>query len=140
MLALLTSRQLTQAGCALIGTEKLIGVWVPRVLEAQHSFFSCLCLGASHLDIMAGLIRESETTITLKMVVIQEINENLVGPVSEISDLTVMAILQVIASETINGDVLALEYHIEGLTTIIEQRGGLQMLRLQGLIAGVLPT
>jgi hypothetical protein len=55
-----------------------------------------MCLGASHHDIMTELKAESATTISLKTEVIREINENLVGLVDKVSDLTIIAILQVL--------------------------------------------
>lgn len=130
--------QLNHAVSLFLGTEALNRLWVPVVLRAQQSFLSCVWLGANHLDIMGGLKSESATTITLRTAVIQEINENLIGPASEVSDFTMLAILQVIAAEVVNGDVLALRCHIAGLTTIIQQRG-LRKLGFRGLIAGALP-
>jgi hypothetical protein len=86
---------------------------------------------------MRELQGESSTTIALKTAVIQEINKKLVGPANKVTDLTVIAILQILAAEVVNGDQLALQAHTKGLEIIVQQRKGLQGLGLDGLVATV---
>ena len=123
------------SGGIFFGSDELTRYWAPTILKAPHAFFSCMCLGASHLDIMRGLQDESLTTISLKSAVIQEINSNLVGPANKVTDLTLIAISQIVAAEVVNGDQHALRIHTKGLEMIVQQRGGLQNLGMHGLVA-----
>lgn len=97
-----------------------------------------MCLGASHHDIVRGFQQDSAVTVALKIEVIREINENLVGPSDRVSDLTVIAILQVLAAEIVNGDQNAIKAHIDGLEMIVQQKGGPEGLGLNGLVASIL--
>ena len=133
-----TYTRLTLSGSTFFGTEELGKFWVPTILQARHSFLSCMCLGASHHDIVRGFQQDSALTVALKIEVIREINENLVGPPDEVNDLTLIAILHVLAAEIVNGDRNALKAHINGLQIIVQERGGLEELGLNGLVASIL--
>jgi hypothetical protein len=120
------------------GSEALGRLWVPKILEARHSFLSCMCLGSSHQDIMSGLEQDGPTTLALKVAVIQEINQSLALPWVEVDQVTVIAILHLLAAEVVNGEEATLRTHLQGLGVILNRFGGLKGLGLNGLIADIL--
>ena len=87
---------------------------------------------------MRGLKHESATTIALKTAVITEINNNLIGLASQVNDLTIIAISQLLAAEVVSGDKVALKAHIKGLEMILIERGGLDNLGMNGLLESIL--
>jgi hypothetical protein len=120
------------------GSEALGRLWVPEILKTRHSFLSCMCLGASHHDIMNGLQQDSTTTLTLKTVVMQEISESITVCTSEVTPTTVIAILHLLGAEVVNGSASSIKAHLRGLDLILDQGGGLNALGLDGLIANIL--
>jgi hypothetical protein len=57
-------------GSNFFGSEAFSRLWVPTILRARHSFLSCICLNASHYDIVNGLKENGPTTFTLSVAVI----------------------------------------------------------------------
>ena len=120
------------------GSEALGRLWVPAILKARHSFLSCMCLGSSHLDIMNGSQNDSTTTLTLKTSVVQEISDSLTSCATEVIPSTVIAILHLLGAEVVNGSESSISAHLSGLATILDQRGGMDALGLDGLVANIL--
>jgi hypothetical protein len=125
-------------GSIYFGSEALGRLWVPTIMKARHSFLSCMCLGASHHDIMNGLKGEGPTTVALKVAVIRQIREDVVAPWDEVKEGTIIAILHLLGAEVVNGDEVSLKAHLHGLGIILKQCGGLSTLGLDGLIANIL--
>ena len=120
------------------GSEALGRLWVPTILKARHSFLSCMCLGASHHDIMNKSRNDSTTTLTLKTAVIQEISNSLTTCTTEVIPSTIIAIIHLLGAEVVSGSESSIRAHLSGLAMLLDQCGGLDALGLDGLVANIL--
>jgi hypothetical protein len=124
-------------GSRYFGTHGLGVNWIPTVLRSPHTFLSLLYMTSVHHDTICGRAVESVATLALRQDVIHMIDRNIRHPDKSIDDYNVIAVLQLIMGELIGRAEQALHYHEVGLEKMIQQRGGLVRLGLDGRIASV---
>jgi len=102
--------------------------WIPRSLDYPHTFLGLLYMASSYDD--ASHQREVETleTAALRQDIIHYVGEYLTDIVEGTADHNIRAVVHLIAGHIIGGTWAGLAYHVNGLTTMIRQRGGLHQL------------
>jgi len=102
--------------------------WIPRSLDYPHTFLGLLYMASSYDD--AAHQREVETleTAALRQDIIHYIGEYLTDIVEGTADHNIRAVVHLIAGHIISGTWAGLRYHVNGLTTMVRQRGGLHQL------------
>jgi hypothetical protein len=109
--------------------------WIPTVYGSPHTFLSLLYMTSVHHDTIHGRIIDSVETSALRQDVIHMVGYNLLYPKKSVDDYNIIAVLQLIMGELIGRAEEALLYHQAGLEKMIQQRGGLLQLGLDGRIA-----
>lgn len=112
--------------------------WIPTLLKSPHAFLSTLCIASVHLDAVKELPNESTQTTALRQEVIHLINQNLASANSQVDDFNIIAVTQLIASEIIACQDTSLSLHESGVEAMIKQRGGLNQLGVNGLLASTI--
>jgi len=97
-----------------------------------------MLLAASHYESEYGSNNHGFDIFALRSMAISGMNEHLLSPASSLSDELVGAILHVAAYEALFGDRNAFAMHMSGLQKIVELRGGLSTLGLDGLLERML--
>ncbi|KAF2215067.1 hypothetical protein CERZMDRAFT_8762, partial [Cercospora zeae-maydis SCOH1-5] len=128
------------------GTRGISLHWVPTLLKSRHAFLSTICISASHDDIMMRgqqapherLPYGSEARLKVRSEVLGLINQALANPETQSTDGTIIAILQVLNSEIMGCDDNIMQIHQNGLHDLVEQRGGLSELGLEGQLASII--
>lgn len=120
--------------------------WAPMLFAAGPAFLSTLCISSAYLDMMqmdfshaktSGSI-ESVRTLTVREQTVKLISESLSDPDTCCSDANIVAVLHLLYGEMIVASDQALQWHEEGLYTMIKNRGGLTKLGGEGLLASML--
>jgi len=93
-----------------------------------------MLLAAAHYEAEHGSNSHGFDIFALRSMAISGMNEHLLSPVSSLSDELVGAILHVAAYEALFGDRDAFAMHMNGLRKIVQLRGGLSTLGLDGLL------
>lgn len=117
------------------GTYGLGKHWIPYCLDHPHTFLSTLCLAAAHKDVLEGNSSESLETAALRQDVIVMVGENLLNPTKSVADHNIIAVSQLIICEVISRKEADLAFHEKGMETMIEMRGGLSKLGVNGRLA-----
>jgi hypothetical protein len=128
------------------GTQRATVHWIPTMLKARHAFLSTLCISSAHDHIMRRnlLPLDGKTAdaymqrLNVRMGVMSLINASLNDPEMSVSDETIVAVLHVLASEIMGCDDRSMRIHQTGLHGMVQQRGGLKRLGLDGQLAGML--
>lgn len=122
--------------CArFFGTLAMGKHWVPTVLGSPHTFLSTLCIASAHLDSILERDVESVETSSLRQEIIHLVGQNLAQPGQGISDLNIISLIQLIASEVIGREEFSLRVNEAGLEQMIILRGGLDQLGVSGYLA-----
>jgi len=116
------------------GTRAMGQHWIPTLILSPHAFLSTLCIASAHHDAIFDRA-ESAGTIALRQEVMHLIGQSLVNPQSRVDDFNIAALTQLIASEIISREDMALSYHEKGIEAMIKQRGGLGQLGVKGRLA-----
>ncbi|CBX92483.1 hypothetical protein LEMA_P051890.1 [Plenodomus lingam JN3] len=117
------------------GTYGLGKHWIPYCLDHPHTFLSTLCLAAAHKDVLEERSSESLETAALRQDVIIMVGENLLNPSQSVADHNIIAVLQLIICEVISRKEADLAFHETGMEAMIEKRGGLYQLGVNGRLA-----
>jgi hypothetical protein len=126
-------------GARYFGTRALGQYWIPTALSYPHTFLSTLCVTAAYHDTIHQRSLDSLQTLALHQEVIHLVGRNMVAQDTRVSDDNIMAIIQLIISEMIRGDIQSgLKWHEDGIESIIKQRGGLQQLGINGRLAATI--
>lgn len=120
------------------GTRALGKYWIPTALSYTHTFLGTLCLATAYHDVIYERQLESVQTIALRQEVIHLVGRNMLDPEARISDHNIMAIIQLIISEVIGREESGLSWHENGLENMIQQRGGLDKLGVNGRLASAI--
>lgn len=120
------------------GTRALGKYWIPTALSYPHTFLGTLCLATAYHDVIYDLALESVQTIALRQEVIHLVGRNMLDPEARVSDHNLMAIIQLIISEVIGREEAALSWHEDGIQEMIQQRGGLEKLGVNGRLASAI--
>ncbi|KIW06021.1 uncharacterized protein PV09_03200 [Verruconis gallopava] len=102
--------------------------WVERIAEDKLGFLSSLALASAHLDLLRGLDVESAATIAAKCEVLQMIRNSTMKEAAMPSDMTYIAITQLISAEIVFGNRDVSVTHMNGLLSIVNLRGGLSKI------------
>lgn len=120
------------------GTRAMGKYWIPSLVKAPHTFLSTLCIASTHCDAINERPVESVQSLALRQEVMHLISQNLLNPQARGDDFNIVALTQLIASETIVGGETALIFHEAGVEAMVKQRGGIHMLGANGRIASTL--
>lgn len=120
------------------GTRGLGKYWIPTALSYSHTFLGTLCLATAYHDVINERALESVQTIALRQEVIHLVGRNMLDPEARVSDHNLMAIIQLIISEVIGREESGLGYHEDGMQEMIQQRGGLNKLGINGRLASAI--
>jgi hypothetical protein len=112
--------------------------WIPTLVKSPHAFLSTLCIASAQLDAVQNRPFESIQTTALRQEVIHLIGQNLLNSQSKVDDYNVIALTQLIASEVIGSDDVAIGYHEAGVAAMVKTRGGMEQLGVNGRIASTL--
>ncbi|KAF3035002.1 hypothetical protein E8E12_004237 [Didymella heteroderae] len=124
--------------CARVfGTRAMGRRWIPTVLSTPHTYLSTLCVASAHYDAILDRKAESIETISLRTEIIHILTQNLLHPVVErkVDDFNITTLIQLICSEVVGRKEIALDIHEKGLEDMINVRGGLSQLGLEGYLA-----
>jgi hypothetical protein len=102
--------------------------WIPRCLEYPHTFLGLLYMASAHDDVVHTREIERLETAALRQDVIHHVAGNLTNKENNVADHNIIAVLQLITEGIMNGNEATLHYHVNGLSTMIRERGGLQQL------------
>lgn len=120
------------------GTRGMARAWLPQMIQSPESFLSTLAIATSHQDAMDGKLAPTSLTLTVQTEVFHLLNEAFNERWTRIKDTTIMSVVQLLCSELVNASgPERLVAHEQGLRRLIEERGGLNRLGLQGELAAV---
>ncbi|KAF2652864.1 hypothetical protein K491DRAFT_560157, partial [Lophiostoma macrostomum CBS 122681] len=120
------------------GTRAMGQHWIPTLVKSPHAFLSTLCIASAQLDAVQNRPFESVQTTALRQEVIHLIGQNLLNPESKVDDNNIIALTQLIASEAIGSDDIAIGYHEAGVAAMVKARGGIDQLGVNGRVASTL--
>jgi hypothetical protein len=122
------------------GTKGMGRHWVPTMLKTPAAFLSTLCVASIQRDIINGKHGEGRETFHLRLEVVHYISQTITNSRSSVDDATIMAVLQLLASDLIRGETRELLWHEDGMERMVESRGGLDALETGGDLAGMMTT
>lgn len=139
------SRALTRTlGSIYFGSRAMSLHWVPTLLQARHTFLSTTCISSAYNDAMyqsfTGEVPESIQRVRVRTEVMKMIDVCLRDPTLSTKDVTLVAVLQLLSGEIIGCNDDELRHHQNGLSRMIETRGGLDRLGVNGELAGMTTT
>jgi hypothetical protein len=103
--------------------------WLPVLLSHPHMLLSATLTASTWLDMQAGCSGDSKRTVLVKGETIGWINQRLRDPVQQYEDLTLIAILHLLAGEMWNCNEKSLFTHQSGIAGLIAHRGGMDKLQ-----------
>ncbi|KAL8814373.1 MAG: hypothetical protein Q9223_006397 [Gallowayella weberi] len=117
----------------------LRSIWFPAVIAEQSTLNVVILTAAFHYVSINNLQCAPEVLYKLKQDAITSINRGLQDPQRAISDQLIGAVAKMAAYEAgFAGDEAQYHIHMKGLVKMVELRGGLQALGLNGLLARML--
>ncbi|KAL8677403.1 MAG: hypothetical protein Q9186_006158 [Xanthomendoza sp. 1 TL-2023] len=117
----------------------LRSIWFPAVIANQATLNVVILTAASHYLSINRLQCTPEVLYKLKQDAITTINRGLQDPQLATSDQLIGAVAKMAAYEAgFAGDEVQYHMHMKGLVKMVELRGGLQSLGLNGLLARML--
>jgi hypothetical protein len=108
------------------------------IFNSYLAFLSHACVASVYKDVSDQSLDDSAITAYIKSRVIREINERLQNHSTQTDDPTIITIVHLLVSEIGSGTEESFDVHLDGIVRIVEQRGGLHRLGLDGLTAIVL--
>jgi Fungal specific transcription factor domain len=107
--------------------------WFPMVLTEAATFLVIMLLAASHLVLLHDLKSHGPILLQMKSNAIAAVRNALAadGP----TDQLIGAVVKMASYEAMFGDQKSFELHMAGLIKMIEMRGGLSSLGLNGMLA-----
>ncbi|KAI5275682.1 hypothetical protein E4T47_01315 [Aureobasidium subglaciale] len=127
------------------GSQAMCKRWAPMLFAGRAAFLSTLCISSAYLDMMqmdfsnvtTSKSIESVRTLTVREQTVQLVSEGLSDPETCCSDANIVSVLHLLYGEMIVACDQALQWHEEGLHTMVEYRGGLDQLGGDGLLAAM---
>ncbi|TKA64069.1 hypothetical protein B0A49_06486 [Cryomyces minteri] len=111
--------------------------WLPALMESPHAFMSSLCVSSTHHDVMIDCIGDSQDTTRVQTDVLRLIHESLDDPMKQASDVTIIAVLHYLVIVAIKSPE-QLNCHVKGIKEMVDIRGGLGKLGVNGELAAIL--
>ncbi|ORY08359.1 hypothetical protein BCR34DRAFT_626257 [Clohesyomyces aquaticus] len=109
--------------------------WLQEVCSHHMSFLSHVSMACVYQDVNESLLEDSPLTVYAKTKVLQMIKVSLQGFATSVDDTTVICILHLLISECGGFDEDVFDVHLEGLFRIIQQKGGIHNLGMDGKLA-----
>lgn len=128
-----------QGNTVLGETRKLQDVWYPFIFTDAALLHTTMLLAAAHSQITRGPECHNIDVFAIKGLAIPAINEKIQDPRTSTNDSTIAAIINMAIFESIAGDVRAYAVHMAALQKLVEMRGGLEWLGLDGLLEAMIP-
>ncbi|KAK5154068.1 hypothetical protein LTR04_006075 [Oleoguttula sp. CCFEE 6159] len=119
------------------GSKGIRRHWLPALMESPHAFMSSLCVSSTHHDVMTDCIGDSQETTRVQADALRLIHESLDDPLKQASDVTIIAVLQYLSIVTIKSPE-QLSCHVKGIKKMVDIRGGLGELGINGELAAIL--
>ncbi|KAL8870472.1 MAG: hypothetical protein Q9174_003497 [Haloplaca sp. 1 TL-2023] len=117
----------------------LRSIWFPMVIADQAVLDVVVLTAATHYVMVNRTTCEPKTLYKLKEDAINSINRNLQKPDLVVTDQLIGAVAKMAAYEAgFAGDELQYHVHMRGLMKMVELRGGLESLGLNGLLGRML--
>jgi len=109
--------------------------WFPMVMTEAATFQVIILLAASHFALLLPSSNQGPKLLQLKSKAISSVRSALAsdGP----SDQLVGAVAKMASYEAMFGDQASFEKHMAGLLKMIDMRGGLSSLGLNGMLARI---
>jgi len=109
--------------------------WFPMVMTEAATFQVIILLAASHFALLQPSSNHGPSLLQLKSKAISFVRNGLAsdGP----SDQLIGAVAKMASYEAMFGDQASFEKHMAGLLKMIEMRGGLSSLGLNGMLARI---
>ncbi|KAL8690970.1 MAG: hypothetical protein Q9218_003708 [Villophora microphyllina] len=117
----------------------LRSIWFPMVIAGRATLDVVVLTAAAHYVMVGRTVCEPEFFYKLKEDAITSINRALQSPKVDISDQLIGAVAKMAAFEAgFAGDEAQYHIHMRGLLKMVELRGGLESLGLNGLLGRML--
>ncbi|KAF2711079.1 hypothetical protein K504DRAFT_376174 [Pleomassaria siparia CBS 279.74] len=126
-----TSTMATLARNRAFVTQTTMIKWLPVLLGHPYMLLSATLTVSTWLDMHAGINGDSKRTVLIKKETMGWLNERLRHPVEQSEDLTLIAILHLVAGEMWNCNEKTLHIHQSGIARLISHRGGMNQLQNQ---------
>lgn len=111
--------------------------WFPLAMTDPATFLSILLLSASHLCSVQKKSGVAVTLLHLKQQVIEAIRDGLIDPTRFCSDALIGAVAKLCSYEAMYGNIEAYTTHMTGLQQMVNARGGLSKLGLNGMLCRI---
>lgn len=114
--------------------------WLPTVMRSQHTFLSTLNLASAYMHAVCGRDNSSDEQpfrIILQTIIFRLINTEMEDPPGRTSDLTILAVVQLILSELVEFDRRRIEVHLLEIRRMVQLRGALPRLGVGGDLAAL---
>ncbi|PMD35010.1 hypothetical protein L207DRAFT_497022 [Hyaloscypha variabilis F] len=107
--------------------------WFPMVMTEAATFYVIMLLAASHLALVRNSEGDGPTILRMKSKAIASVRSALIedGP----SDQLIGAVVKMASYEAMFGEQESFQLHMAGLLKMVEMRGGLSSLGLNGMLA-----
>jgi hypothetical protein len=112
--------------------------WFPLVMTEAATFQVVILIAASHFSSLRCPHGNGPNLLQLKSKAIASINDALRVPARSTSDQLIGAVGKMASYEAMFGDQETFEMHMMGLMKMVQLRGGLAELGLQGMLARIL--
>ncbi|CAI6342430.1 unnamed protein product [Periconia digitata] len=109
--------------------------WVKLICSNHMSFLSHVSIVCAYQDVMDGFLTDTALTQCAKAKVLSMITESMVTRKAQTDDFTIMSIVNLLVSHIGDRDERVIDVHQEGLARIVQERGGLLCLGLDGRVA-----
>lgn len=112
--------------------------WFPMVISSPLVFQVIVLFSASHFATCTEDMTLGPTLLQLKQIAIQGIIRKLAESKGQVHDELIAATAKMASYEAIYGDESSYHAHMQGVAKMLQLRGGLQNLGLEGLLARLL--
>ncbi|OJJ94946.1 hypothetical protein ASPACDRAFT_48394 [Aspergillus aculeatus ATCC 16872] len=116
---------------------KLQTTWMRGAMSDPCLFHATLFTGSSNFDLRRG-VQQSTITLYHYNELIKLVKKRLSDPKTALDDRTIAAITPLALFAVLTGDRASAEVHRAGLAKIVQLRGGLDKLGLEGLTASLI--
>lgn len=112
--------------------------WIPSLFLTPHTYLSLLFVTSAYYDALREFVKGSFVTTALHQELIRLIDANLVHPTRKVDDLNILALVQLIIGEVVMGERIVAQLHEAGLQKMVQLRGGLNCLGVNGRLASMI--
>ncbi|PYI32204.1 hypothetical protein BP00DRAFT_456483 [Aspergillus indologenus CBS 114.80] len=116
---------------------KLQTTWMRGAMSDPCLFHATLFTGSSNFDLRRG-VQQSTITLYHYNELIKSVKKRLSDPSTALDDRTIAAITPLALFAVLTGDRASAEVHRAGLAKIVQLRGGMDKLGLEGLTASLI--